>query len=56
MVMKFEFLIHINIFLTYMEKMNLEFYDAKKIQKQTKIFVNFPKTFLKNILINYSIC
>lgn len=28
----------------------------KKIQKQTKIFVNFPKTFLKNILINYSIC
>lgn len=30
MVMKFEFLIHINIFLTFMEKMNLEFYDAKK--------------------------
>lgn len=33
MVMKFEFLIHINILLTYMEKMNLEFYDAKKNSK-----------------------
>lgn len=47
MVRKFEFLIHINIFLTYMEKMNLEFYNAKKNSKTNQNIREFSKNFFE---------